>query len=56
MMGHREPIRSGDEADMLWWKHRLCVFRKSRIAHATKKKLARRARKTARLAVKSGKA
>jgi hypothetical protein len=55
MMGHREPIKSGDEFDAISrrWRRLLCLFQKPGIAHATKRKLARRARKSARAQIRA---
>jgi hypothetical protein len=52
MMGHREPLKSGDEQDAFAvrgrWRRLLCVFRKPGVAHRNKKRFSRRVRRAAK--------
>jgi len=44
-MGHREPLKSGDEQDAFSrWRKVLCVFKRPGIARKTKARFSRRVR------------
>lgn len=54
MMGHRESTKSGIEYDVVSaWKHRLCIFQKSKVSHGVKKQMSRRARREAKRTVRA---
>jgi len=45
MMGHREPLKSGDEQDAFSrWRKVICVFRRPGVARKTKTRFSRRIR------------
>jgi hypothetical protein len=53
-MGHREPLKSGDEQDAFsGWRKLLCVFKRPGVARKTKTRFSRRVRHEVKASLRS---